>query len=256
MLNLKYKTFGQGDPVVILHGLFGTLDNWQTIGKELADHHTVFLVDQRNHGRSPHRDTFDYPCLAEDLLYFLESNWMFTSHIIGHSMGGKVAMQFALTHHDMVDKLVIIDIAPKKYPPGHQEIFDALRGLDLKSLDSREEADEKLKDKIPDYSIRQFLLKGLSRNKKGDYEWKMNLESLYQNYDNILAPIEADEPYEGETLFIRGENSPYIQDEDFPLIHDLFPNAQIETVQGAGHWVHAEAPEELLELVRGFFRDS
>jgi len=252
MINLNHKTFGQGDPIVILHGLFGTLDNWQTLGKQLAENHTVYLVDLRNHGRSPHHDDIDYPSMAEDLLYFLESNWMFKSHLIGHSMGGKVAMQFALLHPDMVDKLVVIDIAPKLYPPGHLEIFDALRHLDLKSLDGRSEADEFLKKGIPDHTVRHFLLKGLSRSKDGHYRWKMNLESLYRNYDNLLAPPEADEPYEGEALFIRGGNSPYVQDEDLGLIYDWFPNARVETVAGAGHWVHVDAGEELLGLIHSF----
>lgn len=252
MINLNHKTFGQGEPVVILHGLFGTLDNWQTLGKQLAENHTVYLADQRNHGRSPHHDDIDYPTMAEDLLYFLESNWIFKTHLVGHSMGGKTAMQFALRHPDMVDKLVVIDIAPKKYPPGHQDIFDALRSLDLKKLDERSEADEQLKEKIPDTAVRQFLLKGLTRDKKGRYRWKMNLESLYRNYDNLLATPEMEEPYEGEALFIRGGNSPYVQDEDISLIQDWFPNARVETVEGAGHWVHVDAGGRLLELILGF----
>lgn len=252
MINLNHKTFGQGDPIVILHGLFGTLDNWQTLGKQLAENHTVYLVDQRNHGRSPHHDDIDYPSMAEDLLYFLESNWMFKTHLIGHSMGGKVAMQFALLHPDMVDKLVVIDIAPKKYPPGHQQIFDALRSIDLRTIGGRDEADAQLKTGIPDYAVRQFLLKGLTRTKDGHYRWKMNLESLYRNYDNLLAAPEATEPYEGEALFVRGGASPYVEDEDIGLILDWFPNARVETIAGAGHWVHVDAGEQLVELIRGF----
>ena len=252
MINLNHKTFGQGNPIVILHGLFGTLDNWQTLGKQLAENHTVYLVDQRNHGRSPHHDDIDYPSMAEDLLYFLESNWIFKTALIGHSMGGKTAMQFALMHPDMVDKLVVVDIAPKTYPPGHQDIFAALRSLDLRAIDERSEADEQLKELIPDLSIRQFLLKGLTRTKSGHFRWKMNLESLYRNYDNLLAPPEADAPYEGDALFIRGGKSPYVKDEDFSLISEWFPKARVETIPEAGHWVHADAGEQLVELIRGF----
>ncbi len=252
MLELNYKTFGQGPPLVILHGLFGMLDNWQGVARKLADDYSVYLVDQRNHGRSPHHPAMDYPCMAEDLLHFMESQWIFKSHLIGHSMGGKTAMQFALSHPHMVDKLVVVDIAPKPYSGGHQDIFDALLGIDLHQIQERNEVYERLKHRINDYGVLQFLLKNLSRTKKGGYEWKINLPALHQNYENVLASVEGDEPFEGEALFIRGEKSNYIREDDFSLILSLFPNARIETVHGAGHWVHAERPEELLKLVQGF----
>lgn len=253
MLELNYKTFGQGAPIAILHGLFGTLDNWQTLGRKMSEHYTVYLLDQRNHGRSPHTEEMDYPALADDLHHFLESHWMFKANIVGHSMGGKTAMQFALQYPDMVDKLVIVDIAPKDYEAGHQLIFEALHSVDVKSIASRAKADEQLKEKIDDYGVRQFLLKNLSRDKNnGGFRWKMNLPVIYKHYEDILKAPDLNHPFEGETLFIRGSRSNYIQDDDFETILEWFPHAKIETVADVGHWVHAEAPDALLKLVMDF----
>lgn len=252
MLNLKHKSFGQGDPVIILHGLFGTADNLQTVGKRLSEHFSVFMPDQRNHGRSPHHPDMNYELMAEDLLHFMESNWMFKAHLVGHSMGGKTAMKFALKYPDMVDKLVIVDIAPKAYSGGHQEIFEALLGLDLAALQSREEAEEKLTEKISDEGVRLFLLKNLSRTSSGGYRWKMNLPVIHEHYADILSSIECDTPFDKETLFIRGGRSQYIQNDDMPDIQRLFPKARLETIERAGHWIHAEAPEEFCEHLYNF----
>jgi esterase len=259
-LELNYKTFGQGDPVVILHGLFGTLDNWQTIARQLAETHTVFILDQRNHGRSPHADVHDYPTLAEDLRHFMETHWMYDgAHIIGHSMGGKTAMQFALTHPDMVKKLVVVDIAPKAYEGGHFEIFEALQAMDLDNISDRKEAETFLADHIQELDVRQFLLKNLTRKFPplggeggGGFEFKMNLPVLWKHYPDILAAVEG-EPFEGESLFIRGGRSKHVVlPDDEALIKKLFPNSAIKTVEGAGHWVHTEKPAELLGMVQGF----
>ena len=251
-MKLNYKTFGQGDPLIILHGLFGTLDNWQTFAKHFASHYSVYLVDQRNHGRSPHTPDMNYPAMAEDLKQFMEANWIYQSHIIGHSMGGKAAMQFALEYPDMVDKLVVVDIAPKAYTPAHQAIYDALLSVDLDQISERREADAILKPKIADRAIRQFLLKNLSRKPGQGYRWKMNLEALHRHYGEILGAISSDDPYEGPTLFIRGERSDYITDADRAAIEALFPNASIETVRAAGHWVHAEQPGAMQRLISDF----
>lgn len=255
-MELNFKEFGQGDPVIILHGLFGTLDNWQTIAKQLAKNYTVYIVDQRNHGRSPHDDEFSYPIMAEDLQVFMESKWIYKAHIIGHSMGGKTAMEFALNYPDMVDKLVIVDIAPKAYEGGHQIIFDALFSVDLTALTNRKEADEVLAQKIEDYGVRQFLLKNLSRTKEGAYQWKMNLPVIYKHYQAILASISVEATFDKETLFIKGEKSNYIQEVDKETIERYFPKASIRMVEGSGHWVHAEKPKELLDLVLQYFENS
>lgn len=251
-MKLNYKSFGQGDPIVILHGLFGTLDNWQTIAKELAQNFTVYIIDQRNHGQSPHFSTMNYNLMAEDLKTFMEDHWMFKAHIMGHSMGGKTAMQFAVDHPEMVDKLIVVDIAPKVYARSHQAIFDALFALDLNTLDSRKEADEFLQNKIEDFGVRQFLLKNLTRDKQTGYRWKMNLPVLYEKYPEILGPIEVNSPFDKETLFVRGSKSDYIQDQDIPHIMAKFPSAKLETIEGAGHWVHAEASEDFLRVIKGF----
>lgn len=250
-MKMNYKTFGQGPPVLILHGLFGNLDNWQTFAKQLAEDYTVYIVDQRNHGRSFHHDDMNYPVLAEDLHRFLEEQWIYRTHILGHSMGGKTAMQFALDFPDMVDRLVVVDMAPKRYEGGHQEIFAAMLGLDLETINSRQEAEALLANHIPDPGVRLFLLKNLTRGENGGFRWKINLPVLHRAYADILSPVTGT-PFEGPALFVAGERSDYIKPADRPAIESLFPGAQMATVAGAGHWVHADAPDALLELVRAF----
>jgi len=248
-MTLNYKSFGEGYPIIILHGLFGTLDNWQTIAKKLAEKYSVYIVDQRNHGRSPHDDTFNYEVMADDLQAFMESHWIYEAHVIGHSMGGKTAMQFALNYPDLVNQLVVVDIAPKAYEGGHQTIFEALLSLDLTKITSRKEADELLQQKIEEFGVRQFLLKNLSRQKEGGFKWKMNLPVIYQNYAQILAAIESEETFDNSTLFIRGGTSNYVKEADMVSIKTLFPLAELTTVANAGHWVHAVAPDMKLEFI-------
>lgn len=251
-MELNYKTFGQGEPLIILHGLFGMLDNWQTLGRKLGEHFTVFILDQRNHGRSPHAEPHDYPAMAEDLKNFMENHLIMRSHLLGHSMGGKTVMQFALSYPDMVDKLIVVDIAPKTYPGGHQEIFEALSQLKLEGEKSRVAIDQQLAERIPQRSIRQFLLKNLARDPDKGFRLRMNLPVIYRDYEKILQPPEREDTFRGETLFIRGANSPYVQDEDLDLIREFFPQAGLQTIEGAGHWVHAEKPRELLSAVQNF----
>jgi esterase len=251
-MELNYKQFGQGEPIIILHGLFGTLDNWQTLAKQLAEHHMVFIIDQRNHGKSPHSDEFSYQILADDLKYFMESKWIYKATIIGHSMGGKTAMRFALDYPDMVEKLVIVDIAPKIYKGEHEMIFEAMFSLDLDTLTDRKAIDEQLKINIPEDGVRLFLMKNLSREKDGYYRWKMNLPVLYAAYQAILSEIKSDEIFDKVTLFIRGENSKYIKDDDVLDIQDLFPMMHLETVKNAGHWVHVENPKSFFDKLMTF----
>lgn len=250
-MELNYKQFGQGEPLIILHGLFGTLDNWQTIAKKLSEHFSVFIIDQRNHGKSPHHSIIDYPSMATDLNLFLEQKGIDRTHILGHSMGGKTAMQFALNFPKMLDKLIVVDIAPRAYKGGHQLIFEALFSLDLDRIQNRREADEKLAEKIENFGIRQFLLKNLTRKKEGGYAWKMNLNAIHEHYQDILAATSG-QSVDIPTLFIRGGNSEYIQAEDHALIQQLFTNSSIETIDHAGHWVHAEQPKLLMDSVLDF----
>ena len=168
-MQLNYKVFGEGDPIVILHGLFGSLDNWQTIAKRLADQFRVYIIDQRNHGKSPHSDTISYSVMAQDLKGFMETHGLNQSHVIGHSMGGKTALQFAVDFPAMVNKLVVVDISPRSYEGGHEMIFEALLGMEPADLRSRGEADEVLSKSIKEFGVRQFLLKNLARRKEGGF---------------------------------------------------------------------------------------
>jgi esterase len=252
-MKLNYKVFGEGDPVIILHGMFGTLDNWQTIAKQLAEHFMVFIVDLRNHGRSPHSDHFDYSIMARDLEEFMESNWIYKANLIGHSMGGKIAMQFATENPDMVQKLIVVDIAPKAYKGNHQSIFDALFALDLASLGSRKEADQFLESRIESYGVRQFILKNLYLNKKTkEYTWKMNLPVIHKAYKLILGESQLSDVYDNPTLFIKGSNSSYILPEEFETYKKHFPTAELAIVENAGHWVHAEQPKPFLTILNKF----
>ena len=249
---LNHKIYGQGDPIVILHGLFGMLDNWQTVAKKLAENYMVILVDQRDHGKSKHTEEFNYQVLAEDLNEFLEENWIHSSHIIGHSMGGKTAMQFAVNHPDMIKKLIIVDIGPKAYLPGHDIIFKALLEVPIDEVQSRQEVDDIISKYIEDAGVRLFLMKNLKRKKEGGFIWKMNLELLNKEYSNIIAAVESTEPIDVDTLFIYGSKSHYIKAEDIESIKSIFPESKFEKLD-AGHWIHAEKPDEFVDLIKGFF---
>lgn len=253
MTSLNFKLYGTGEPLLVLHGLFGTLDNWQTIGKQLAEHYAVYLIDQRNHGRSPHLVGMNYSLMASDLANFMQEHYLDKAHVLGHSMGGKTAMQFAFDFPDRLNKLIVVDMAPKKYVGGHEEILAALRQLPIMELENRKDADQQLHQLgIESFGVRQFLLKNLTRQPEGGYEWKMNFPEIDRHYERILANVENTQPYNGETLFIRGERSDYILAEDENLLRSYFPNMRLKTIEKAGHWVHAEQPEALLRIVKEF----
>jgi pimeloyl-ACP methyl ester carboxylesterase len=250
-MQLYSREFGQGNPVLILHGLFGFSDNWQTIAKGLATDHLVITPDLRNHGRSPHVPTHTYPEMAQDIREFMEAHWVFHAALVGHSMGGKVAMQLALDNPDMVERLVVVDMEPGQATDNHRDIFKALLELDFSKIKTRQEADEFLVNRIPDPGTRQFLLKNITREEDGSFLWKMNLPVLWKYYPYILAPVSGT-PFDKPTLFIRGSRSDYIRDEDIPGIMQLFPEAKIITIEGAGHWVHADQPAALLAVLKDF----
>ncbi|MDB4088379.1 alpha/beta fold hydrolase [Flavobacteriales bacterium] len=251
-MKLNFKKFGEGNPIFILHGLFGSLDNWQTLGKKIAENNTVYLVDLRNHGKSPHSDSFSYLDMVNDVAELIEDEGLEKVTIIGHSMGGKTAMTFAAEYPQYLNKLIVVDIAPKNYPPHHQEIIDALYSLDLPLLKSRREADEVMSKSIKTDGTRLFLLKNLNREKEGGYSWKMNLDMLSKEIEKVIDITLIPFPIQIPTLFIRGGDSGYILDSDFDKIEALFPSSDIETIEGSGHWVHAEKPKELLELISEF----
>ncbi|MEJ2584364.1 MAG: alpha/beta fold hydrolase [Robiginitalea sp.] len=242
------NVLGKGTPLLILHGFLGMSDNWKTLGKKYAQKgYEVHLLDQRNHGRSFWSEAFDYPVLAEDLLHYMDERQIESGLLIGHSMGGKTAMQFACTHPERVAKLIVADIAPKRYPPHHEHILSALEALPLESLESRTEADEALSEHIENWGIRQFLLKNLYWVEPGRLGLRINLEVLKHRMEEIGAALPEGSTYEGPVLFLRGGKSGYVTRGDLPLIHRHFPNANLETLEGAGHWLHAEKPDAFLQ---------
>lgn len=254
MLHLHYKTYGHsGHPVVILHGLLGMLDNWQTQSKKYAAAgFKVFAVDQRNHGKSPHSDTFNYEVMARDVRDFMEEHGVASAYLLGHSMGGKTAMQVALTYPDCVDKLIVVDVAPRSYPNAHDEILDAMCSLKPGQLSSRQEADAQLAERIPNDAVRQFVLKNLGRTDEGGFKWKVNLAIIKRHYPEIAGDITASGVFTGPTLLVRGAQSRYITDDDKQRVKQLFPQSTITTIAGAGHWVHADKPEEFSGAVLKF----
>ncbi len=253
-MQLNYKSFGSGFSVIILHGLFGSLDNWQTIAKKLAEKFQVFIVDQRNHGKSPHSNKFNYELMTNDLLQFMQEHGLTKAHLIGHSMGGKAAMQFALSYPDKVEKLVVADIAPSEYEDRHSSVFDALFAANVSEQSSREAVQKTLRSRLDeDENTVQFLMKNLTRNEVGSgFRWKFNAESLRENYDVISGEVDGDKPFTNPTLFIKGEKSSYINSSNYPDILRLFPNHELAEIKGAGHWVHAEKPGEFSAVVSEF----
>ena len=251
-MQLHFKESGQGRAVILLHGLFGSADNWHPIALRLAEKFQVFAVDHRNHGQSPHSAEMNYPLMAGDVEKFMAARGMESASVIGHSMGGKTAMQLALQFPSRVAKLVVADMAPRAYAPAHDKIFAALLALDLPSFQTRQQIEDALAPEIPNLVLRRFLLKNLGRNADGKFFWKMNLGGLAQNYLRLGEPVAVSAPFTKPALFIRGGKSKFIKAEDEPLIRELFPLAQIQTIAGAGHWVHADQPEEFLRRLLDF----
>jgi esterase len=259
-MQLHFRQLGQGRPLVMLHGLFGSLENWLGVAPRLAETFHVFLVDMRNHGLSPHSQEMNYPLMASDIVEFFDRHKLERASIVGHSMGGKAAMQFALNWPGRMEKLAVVDIAPCAYPLDHKKIFQALLALDLGQFRSRREMEEVLAPDIPDLVVRRFLLKNLkkvaapsaSTSPSSHFEWKIPLDLLYQNYPHICEAIPLHAPFPGPALFLRGGKSHYVPENSLPQISQLFPHAKLETIPGAGHWVHADAREEFLERTLAF----
>ena len=253
-MKLHFKKFGSGPPLIILHGVFGSSDNWKTLANHLMITFEVYLVDQRNHGLSPHSDDLNYQVMTDDLKELLHNAQIEKCCLLGHSMGGKTAMNFAVQYPEKIMKLIIIDIAPKRYPPHHQNILQGVHSLKINEINTRKEADDLLSTTINNSGIRQFILKNLSRNPEGLFYWKINWKAIEDNIQAIGAPLLSHDLFTGEVLFIRGAQSDYILNEDEPLLKKHFPNAVLMTIQKAGHWVHAEQPAQLLALINQFIK--
>ncbi|MBW8049837.1 MAG: alpha/beta fold hydrolase [Cytophagales bacterium] len=270
-------------PIIILHGLFGMSDNWLTIGKKLAEKHKVYIPDLRNHGRSPHNEAFNYRVMVDDLVEFIDDLHLPACaeapvptksgsagrqnpnseipNLIGHSLGGKVAMQFAMKYPEKLQKLVVVDIAPKYYQIQHDSILTGLLSLKLSDLKTRRDADTQLAQYVPEFKVRQFLLKNLCRkphktNKDAAsrFAWRINLPVISRGIENIGEWLIENKCFDKPTLFVKGGKSQFIDNRDIDLIKKLFPNSQITTIENAGHWVHADAPEEFLDVINDFLQ--
>lgn len=261
-MKLFYRKFGEGQPLIILHGLFGQSDNWNTLAKQFAENgFEVYTLDQRNHGLSPHSDVWNFKAMSQDVLEFMNEHQLKNVILLGHSMGGKTAMQLAIDHPENIDKLIVADIAPKYYPMHHQGVMEALQAVDFNIVKSRKEVEEVLSLYISDFGTKQFLLKNIFWIDDTEMAWRFNLKVIIQQIENVGQEVThigdatpVDKVCDVSTLFIRGEYSNYILDEDVELITELFPNSKLETLSGAGHWLHAEKPKEFFESVMKFIK--
>jgi esterase len=248
-MELNYKVFGDvGEDIIIIHGLLGSLDNFQTIAKQLSETYRVWLLDMRNHGRSFHSEEMNYEVMVEDVHEFMKSNQLAHAHLIGHSMGGKVAMNFALTYPELVNDLIIIDIGPKKYEGDHQVILKTMKDISLNDFSERSEIEEKISEKIHSQKIVQLMMKNLGRD-QNTFFWKPNVEVILKNYRLLMDTMPKHQIFNGKTVFIKGENSDYIEVDELEDFRKYFPEAQMMIVPNAGHWVHADQPQVFLQLL-------
>jgi esterase len=260
-MKLAFKKTGSGYPVVILHGLYGSGDNWFTIAKNLSQHFEVYLPDQRNHGQSGRSDEIDYNLLTSDLEEFFNDHEIQVAHLIGHSMGGKVAMNFALKNPEKVKKLLVVDIALRAYPSEgeyalqshfHRKIINLLLSIDIQKTNSRTEIDSYLAKYIKENQVRQFLLKNLKRNNDGSFFWRLNLKSLDKNIHKLLDAVDSyNKTFKSPVLLISGKNSGYIKYsdlDDFTKVFTDFSHCELDS----GHWVHVEQAEKFMEVLKKF----
>ncbi|HEY3371359.1 MAG TPA: alpha/beta fold hydrolase [Prolixibacteraceae bacterium] len=270
-MNLFFREEGQGFPLVIVHGLYGSSDNWLTVGKKLGSHFKVYMIDQRNHGRSPNSDQLSYEILKDDLAEFFDQQKIEKAIVMGHSMGGKTAMCFAADYPERVEKLIIVDIAPKDYFLLkdesqyflHKNILLAMLNIDFGRMESRKDIENYLLEHIDNVPIVQFLLKNVHRKKEShQFEWRLNVQVLFDNLDEIISGVNARwfedrlPIFNYPVLFVKGANSNYILPEDYPSIHRIYPEAIIHVIPDAGHWLHAEQPQLFMEVLEQFLKTN
>lgn len=254
-MGLNFKKYGEGkDYLIILHGLFGSLDNWQALGKEFGKYFTTYIVDQRNHGKSPHFDEHNYSLMASDLKDFLEEHGIEETNLLGHSMGGKTVMQFSIQEPQFIKRMIVADIAPKYYPPHHQDVISALESVNFSLQTDRKKVQLKIEETLSDKGVVQFLMKGLTWVSRNQLGWKFNLKVLSEQIENIGEELEGFAYFTNPTLFLRGENSDYITLEDIDTIEEIFPMAQYATIENSGHWMHAENPKRFFEETLNFLK--
>lgn len=252
-MKLNYSIQGEGLPVILMHGMFGSLSNLRVVGRALTDLYKVISVDLRNHGESPHSLEMDYPTMAEDIIELMDDQCLQEADLLGHSMGGKIAMQIAMNYPDRVNKLIAADIAPVTYKPDrHGGVLEGLQALAKTRPTSRREADELLATYVEENSVRAFLLKNLVREKDGQFGLRLYMDGIIGNYYDTLTLAPTGEPFSGPTLFIKGEDSAYIQDKHRDEVLRLFPKAQLKMIANTGHWLHAEKPETFNKIVHSF----
>ncbi len=251
---LNYQQLGEGEHIVLIHGLFGSLENLNMVAKSLSQHYCVTSIDVRNHGNSFHQQDMSYKALAKDVIDLLDNLSIKHCYILGHSMGGKIAMKIALSYPERIQKLIIADIAPVKYPAHHLTIIEGLQAIDLTQVHQRKDADVQLAKYVTDTGVRQFLLRNLAINEQGVFQFKCALNYIEQGYQQIMKSISCHtgQKFNSETLFIKGGNSDYILPEHQHIITTLFPKAKAKIIQGAGHWLHAEKTIAFNKIVLGF----
>ena len=261
-MKLFFRKYGEKNPaLIIVHGLYGMSDNWVTIAKALSKEFEVFVIDQRNHGNSPHSNEHNYNLLQEDLYEFMQEQEIEKAVLLGHSMGGKTVMNFAKYHSEMISALIVVDISPKRYKEKqlekskakHSQILKAMQSIDIQNIEKREDIRSQIISELKEERVADFILKNLKRI-DGKFQWKLNVDTIINKLDDIIADIYFTEEILGfPVLFVRGEKSNYILDEDIKYIEQKFPVAEITTIQNEGHWIHAEQPTEFIKILREFF---
>jgi esterase len=251
---LNFQQQGEGEHVILIHGLFGSLENLNMVAKSLSQNYCVTSIDVRNHGNSFHQPGMDYQALAQDVINLLDKLAIENCHILGHSMGGKIAMKIALSFPERLNKLIVADIAPVKYPAHHLTIIEGLKAIDFSQVSKRKDADIQLANYVTDASVRPFLLRNIALNEQKKFQFKCNLQNIEQGYQQIMQTLneQKDSQFNGETLFIKGGNSDYILPEHQSAISRLFPKAKAKIIQGAGHWLHAEKTVAFNKIVDVF----
>lgn len=241
-MRLHYRQYGSGPSLVLLHGLFGSLNNWHSHARVFAGRSTVYALDQRNHGASPHDSDASYAAMADDLREFMDDHAIADAVVLGHSMGGKTAMEFAGKHPARTRALVVVDMALRSYPPKHDQIFAMLESVDLRAYGQREDVEKAMAPFMQNPGVRQFMLTNIVRDGEGNLRWRMNVPALRAAYSGLAGSLRPSVPFPGPALFVRGALSSYLVPEDMEEIRTVFPAATMVAIPGAGHWVHADAP--------------